>query len=104
MIQNLLLNMLSGVAAGLISSTLSSAVIFDGLREFLDKKNKFLSELISCPYCLSFYFAGMLDVVVKSQIEPYNGFMGVYMYGVSYFFMVFVSVITAGLIVFLYSE
>lgn len=54
-----------------ISFIISQEKIFNFLRVFIQKKNKFLGNLITCPYCLSVWTGFFMAFVwPQALIEP----------------------------------
>lgn len=43
--------------------------IFESFRELLDRKNKFLGDLFSCPMCLSVWIGFLVSLVVWSPVN-----------------------------------
>lgn len=60
----------AAICCGAISFTISFTGIFEKLRDFLEKKNKFLGELIHCPWCLNHYI--VLVFLLTSDVEYIN--------------------------------
>lgn len=54
-----------------ISFTVTETKLFEKMREWLKKKNKFLGELISCGYCFGHWTAfGLVAVLAAAAKNP----------------------------------
>lgn len=49
--------LLSGVATGVASLTITRSKLFKPLRKFVKKRSPWLNELFTCPYCMSHWVA-----------------------------------------------
>lgn len=58
-----------------ISYTMSSMEIFEPLRSFCSKQNKWLGSLISCFYCLSHWVTFFFVILYKPQVIPGSHFL-----------------------------
>ena len=56
------------LAIGTVSMTITKANVFEWLRDWLDKKNDFLADLFSCPYCMSHWVALVLMFVYQPLV------------------------------------
>lgn len=56
-----------GVAVACVSVTLTRSYLFENLRNWICRKNKFIGKLISCPYCAA-HWIGFIFIVVYSPV------------------------------------
>ena len=54
---NGLMMVVLSMATAAIDMTVSKASIFEGFREWVEKRSDWFSEMIGCPYCLSHWVA-----------------------------------------------
>jgi H+/Cl- antiporter ClcA len=51
-----------------ISYTVTETKLFRPLREWLQRKNSFLGELISCGYCFGFWVALVITIIYRPRL------------------------------------
>ena len=85
--QNLILVLVSGLAAGAVSVTVAQSKIFRSVREWVGERWEFGGALITCPYCLGHWVSyGVL------------AWQGVWLEPVTWAATVGISALTSGLI------
>lgn len=97
--ERILILMCIAMAVSVIAMTVTKAVIFRGVREYVSSKSNFFGELFSCPFCFSFYVS-LLLIVFPFNAIPLFGFVG---YFVTYFAIIGIAAIFSGLIYYLFS-
>ena len=58
------------MAIAAISMTITRALVFKKLRDWIANNNEFMGDLFNCPYCFSHWMA--LIAAVWYQFEPIN--------------------------------
>jgi len=56
------------LVVGTVSMTISETKIFKPLREFMEKKNRRLGELVRCPYCTSHWVSLFFVILYHPKI------------------------------------
>ena len=64
---NPILLIILSFAVSAISLTLARSKVFESLRRFTLAQNRWMGELISCPYCLSHWISILLVIVYRPE-------------------------------------
>ena len=72
---DLYISILISIAVSVVSMTVTKAVVFKPLRDYVKKKSEFFGELLSCPFCFSFWLALPLQAMFKIRLISSAGFL-----------------------------
>lgn len=91
---NLIEILLLGIASGVISLTVTKAVIFKSTRDWLESKSEFFGDLVTCPYCFGHWSAAFLFTWYYLSIVTVIGFLPFLVY---WLVITFISSICTGI-------
>ena len=88
------------MAVSVVSITVTKAVIFKRVREWIENRSVFFGELFSCPFCFSFYVTLGFLVISPFNVVPSFGYMSIVL---TYFVVIGIAAVFTGIIYHLFS-